>query len=293
MKKIFFAGMTLCLFFLWACATESALVPPGGLSLDSQDGANTGAQDGAHTDTEDGASRKEAEDAWSLEEARKAVSGMYKGLMPYPGSDGLETVIRLRKDGSYILRSRVKGKADDTFEMSGNFDIDRNGLVSLDKEAVNTISRFYSFDPGQAALIQLDKNVRPISGDAAGRYLLKRFPAEITETYWKLVRLYGKPVVWTGEKKRQPHIILRIEGHKTFGHSGTNNFSGTYKVSDNGGIKFSPMRSTMIASPNMKIEMELYRALNEADSFTVSEESFALGVKGQPPSAEFEAVYLY
>jgi heat shock protein HslJ len=289
MKGIFFAGMAACLFFFWACATDSGLVPPGGYSPGSGDGSASRAD----ADARDTSAAAETGEAWSLEEARKAVAGMYKGLMPYPGSEGLETVIRLRKDGSYILRSRAKGRIDDTFEMKGTFDIDKNRIVSLDKEAVNTISRFYSFSPDPAALIQLDKNVRPVSGDASGRYILKKFPAEITETYWKLVRLYGKPVVWTGDKKREPHLILKIDGYKAFGHSGTNNFSGSYKVSDAAAIRFSPMKSTMIASPNMKIEMELYRALDEADSFTVDEETFTLGLKGQAPSAEFEAVYLY
>ncbi|MDR3201105.1 MAG: META domain-containing protein [Spirochaetales bacterium] len=277
MKKIVIAGAAALLVFLWSCTSQPDL-PSGGLSFGGSGSPQT-----------DG--NAEA-DSWNLEDARKAAAGMYKGLMPYPNSGGLETVVRLRKDGSYILRSRIIGSLEDTLDLRGNFDINRKGIITLDKTAVNTISPLYALSLNPAAITQLDAKGNPVSGDTAGRYILKKFPAEITETYWKLVSLYGQPVIWTGDTKREPHILLRLEGYKAFGHSGTNSFSGSYTVKDSGGISFSPMRSTMMASPNMKIEMDFYKALGEANSYTVDEEIFTIGVKGREPSAVFEAVYL-
>ncbi|MDR1932973.1 MAG: META domain-containing protein [Spirochaetales bacterium] len=304
MKKIIIAGAAAALFFfLWSCASQSALIPPGGLSFGGDGSSHSGGSSeadarensqSANSSEEDNskAANSTEEENWNLEEARKAAAGMYKGLMPYPGSEGLETVVRLRKDGTYLLRSRVLGKADDTVEVTGSFDINRKGIITLDKAAVNTLSPNYVLSAEPAAITQLDAQGKPVSGDAAGLYTLKRFPAEITETYWKLVSLYGKPVRWTGDIKREPHIILRLEGYKVFGHSGTNSFAGRYTVKPSGSISFSPMRASMIASPNMKIEMDLYQALNETNSYTLDEETFTIGIKGQPPSAVFQAVYL-
>lgn len=280
-------GAGLLLFFFWACATDNAAIPPGSLNFGSGESSRES------EDAESGIAGS-GEDSWSLEDARRAAAGLYKGIMPYPNSGGLETIIRLRENGTYMFRSRLVGRAENSFEMKGNFDIDRRGILRLDKTALDAVSPFYAFDGSRepATLTQLDTEARPFSGDEAGRYILKRFPAALTETYWKLTGLYGRPVVWTGDPKREPYIILKLEGAKVFGHSGTNTFSGTYKVRDGGGITFSSVRSTMIASPNMKIEMELYKALEETDSYTLQEDRLSIGARGRDPAAVFEAVYL-
>lgn len=293
MKRIMTAGAALLLFFLWACATDSGAIPPGSLSFGSGD-PQRGSGD---TDSADsGNSRNGAEaDSWTLAGARRAAAGLYKGIMPYPNSKGIETVIRLREDGSYILRSRIIGKVEDTFELQGNFDINREWIIRLDKSSANTVSPLYALDlsTDPPTLTQLDNQGQALAGDNPSGYILKKFPQAITETYWKLVRVSGNPVIWTGDRKREPHIILKLEGSKVLGHSGTNSFSGTYTVKDGGGISFSQIRSTMIASPNMKIEMELYKALDTADSYTINENGFSIGIKGKEPAAVFEAVYLY
>jgi heat shock protein HslJ len=289
MKKLSSMGVLLLLFF-WACGTDTGTLP-GGLKFgpDTQNGANADKNAAPDTDADSG----NGADSWSLEQALKAASGMYKGVMPYPDSKGIETIIRLRENGSYILRSRIVGKIDDTFELKGNFDINRKGIITLDKTAINTVSPLYALDLASdpATLTQLDNQGKTLAADATG-YILKKFPSEITETYWKLVSLYGKPVIWTGDIKREPHIILQLEGAKVFGHSGTNTFAGTYTVKDDRLLTFSPMRSTMIASPNMKIEMEFYKALGETTSYQLEEDRFSIGVKDRQPAAVFEAVYL-
>ncbi|MDR1626146.1 MAG: META domain-containing protein [Spirochaetia bacterium] len=291
MKRIVSAGAALLLFFFWACATDGAATAPGDLSSGSGDSRPGGGDTDPDTDSgnADGGAA-----SWSLDEARQTAAGLYKGIMPYPGSEGLETVIQLRQNGTYMIRSRVVGKVDNPVELTGTFDIDRNWIVRLDKTAVDTVSPVYVLDPGlePPTLTQLDNEAKPFSGDGSGRYVLKKFPAMITETYWKLVSIYGRQVVWTGDPKREPHIILRLDGYKISGHSGTNSFSGTYKVKDGNGISFPPMRSTMIASPNMKIEMDLYKAFDETDSYTLHENRFSIGKRGREPSAVFEAVYL-
>jgi heat shock protein HslJ len=285
MKKIIFWVISVCVVCVFSCTTQ-----PGAESgiTDSFSGSG-GADAHANANRNPGADADEG-DAWDEEAARKAAAGVYRGILPYPNTDGVETIINIKKDGTYLFRSRAVGNPDDTFEMKGRYNLNRKGIVTLDRTGEQSVSALYT--AGRDIITQLDSAGQAIPGDSAGRFILKRIPAEITETYWKLTALYGSPVVWTGSPAREPHIILKLEGFRVFGHSGTNSFSGTYILKDGGGILFSKMASTMIASPNMNIERTLYKAFGEANSYTIDEGVFTLGEKGKAPAAVFEAVYL-
>jgi len=52
----------------------------------------------------------------------------------------------------------------------------------------------------------------------------------ITEKYWKLVEINGKPLVWGDDTKREPHIILKDEGNRVIGNGGCNTLSGSYEI---------------------------------------------------------------
>jgi heat shock protein HslJ len=287
MKKIIFPVIIFFIVCICSCATK----PGTDLGLTgSSSGSGGGADTDANANPKPDGDDRDRDGEWDEEAARKAAAGVYRGLVPYPNTDGVETIITIKKDGTYLFRSRVVGKPDDTFEMNGRYNLNREGIVVLDKTGEQSTSSIYTTGPD--ILTQLDSKGQAIPEDSAGRYILKRIPAEITETYWKLISLYGSPVVWTGSPTREPHIILRLGGFRVFGHSGTNSFSGTYVLKDGGGISFSKVISTMVASPNMHIERGLYKALGETNSFTIDEGIFTLGEKGKEPAAVFEAVYL-
>ena len=117
----------------------------------------------------------------------------------------------------------------------------------------------------------------------------------ITEKYWKLVEINGKPVVWGDDTKREPHIILKDEGNRVIGNGGCNTLSGSYEIDSAANrIKFSQMASTMMACLNMEIEDELKRALEMADNYSLSSDGkfLSLNRARMAPLARFEVVYL-
>ena len=116
----------------------------------------------------------------------------------------------------------------------------------------------------------------------------------ITEKYWKLIEINGKPVVADESMRREAFIILKNEDRRVNGNGGCNTLNGAYEISEGNRIKFSQMASTMMACLNMEIEDGLKRALEMADNYTVSADGkyLSLNKARMAPLARFEVVYL-
>ena len=117
----------------------------------------------------------------------------------------------------------------------------------------------------------------------------------ITEKYWKLVEINGKPLVWSDDTKREPHIILKDKDSRVIGNGGCNTLSGSYEIDSAANrIKFSQMVSTMMVCLNMEVENELKRALEMADNYSLSADGkyLSLNRARMAPLVRFEVVYL-
>jgi uncharacterized lipoprotein YbaY/heat shock protein HslJ/uncharacterized lipoprotein NlpE involved in copper resistance len=116
--------------------------------------------------------------------------------------------------------------------------------------------------------------------------------AELTDTYWKLVQLNGKKIPIAPSHKRQIRITLASEGSLLIGFSGCNQFSGTFKQTENK-LSFSQMAGTMMAcvAPYMKLEQMVFKMLDETFSYRIEGEKLFL-LKADQIIACFEAVYL-
>jgi len=120
-------------------------------------------------------------------------------------------------------------------------------------------------------------------------------PGGITEKYWKLIEINGKPVVWDESATREAFIILKDNDNRVNGHGGCNTLSGTYEIDRTASrIKFSQMASTMMACLNMEVENNLKRALEMADNYSLSADGkyLSLNRARMAPLARFEVVYL-
>src|SRR5690606_13217604 len=114
------------------------------------------------------------------------------------------TVITLNKDMTYEVRRKYLGKQDSVFFSEGIFSWNTQGsAVSLNEETPSL------FQVGENKLVQLDIEGRKITGNLADKYILTKIPAGITEKYWKLTELSGKPV--QAGNNKEPHIILKAE----------------------------------------------------------------------------------
>ena len=119
-------------------------------------------------------------------------------------------------------------------------------------------------------------------------------PEGITEKYWKLVEINGKPVI-LDEASKGAFIILKNVENRVNGSGGCNTLTGTYQLDAAvQRIKFLQMVSTMMACLNMDVENELKRVLETADSYALSPDgkNLFLNRARMAPLAKFEVVYL-
>jgi len=117
----------------------------------------------------------------------------------------------------------------------------------------------------------------------------------ITDKYWKLIELNGKPVVLDESFKREPFFILRTEERRVNGHGGCNTFFGTFEIDTaTKRIKFSQMSTTMMMCLNMEIEDGMKKVFEMADNYSLSPDGkfLSLNRARMAPLARFEVVYL-
>jgi putative lipoprotein len=115
---------------------------------------------------------------------------------------------------------------------------------------------------------------------------------ELTERYWKLTELNGKPAL-TPKHGREAHLRLRAEGREAGGSTGCNSFGGKYEL-DGDRIRFSRMVSTLMACDDPDInaqEAAFLRMLETADRAVAVGDELTL-YAGERTAAWFVAVWL-
>jgi len=115
--------------------------------------------------------------------------------------------------------------------------------------------------------------------------------ASLKETYWKLTELNGQPIKVPGPDKREIHIILK-NGDRLQGFAGCNNIMGSFELKNESSITFSGVASAMMACPDMNMEDNLKKILQEVDNYTIKGNTLSLNKARMAPLAQFEAVYL-
>lgn len=111
----------------------------------------------------------------------------------------------------------------------------------------------------------------------------------LTNTYWKLVELYGATVE-PGEGK-ELHMILRGDD-QVGGYAGCNQFTGSVTVTGDG-LAFGPIASTRrMCAEAMQQEDAFLQALESAHRFDISGEDLAIENAGGEIVMRFVAVHL-
>ncbi|MBT2773748.1 META domain-containing protein [Halomonas sp. ISL-60] len=115
----------------------------------------------------------------------------------------------------------------------------------------------------------------------------------LVNTYWKLTRLNGAPVV-THENVREAHLVLHQDASRLAGATGCNTLMGSYLL-ENEHIEFSQIASTKMACPTtqMKTESDFLASLKQVTAWHVDGAMLVLSDANSKPLATFEAVYLY
>ena len=220
-------------------------------------------------------------------------NGTYKGVTPCADCEGIETVITLNPDKTYSLSTRYLGKKETrTNVKSGSFEWSADGGSVTLKGITNGPSQY---KVGENKLFQLDMQGKMIEGALASKYILtKQFSdtatvanTPITETYWKLTELLGKPIDTT--IKRKPLFLQFDPNGSVTGSGGCNNISGTYTADPNGKMTLSKMISTRMACPAMQDESAFLQALSKVNTYIVAGDQLQLTTGKMAPMLVFEA----
>lgn len=213
--------------------------------------------------------------------------GTYTGIMPCADCEGISTAITLKKDLTFVLRTKYLGKSDSVYESTGTFAWNKEGNKITLSGSEPTV-----YFVGENTLSQMDKSGNQIVGATTGKYILQKSMAVITEKYWKLTELMGKPIIMNETMAKEPHIIFHTADNRVNGNSSCNSFMGSYELKEGNRITLSKLAGTMMACPDMSIESEFLKILEMADNYYVTEDTLILNKAKMAPLARFTAVYL-
>jgi heat shock protein HslJ len=115
-------------------------------------------------------------------------------------------------------------------------------------------------------------------------------PPPLENTYWKLTRLDGKPVM-TPANAREAYVVLKAPNQLT-GHAGCNRLGGRYLLK-RGELGFrGAVMTRMACLVEQDTESKLMKALKETSNWSIEGQYLHLfNAEGQQ-LARFEAVYL-
>ena len=218
-------------------------------------------------------------------------AGTYKGTLPCADCEGIETTVYLDGDLSYQIATRYLGKSKEVNTQKGTFSWSKDGSMITLNRATNSEAAA-RFKVAEGKLISLDTKGAPITGALADKYILQKEAVVITEKYWKLLSLAGKPVAPPEEGRKEAHFILKTNDNRVQGNGSCNTFSATYKISAGNAISFSPVISTRMACAGKNPEGDFFKALETANHYTLThEDTLILRRDKEAPLAKFAAVY--
>ena len=97
-------------------------------------------------------------------------AGIYKGVVPCADCEGIETVLILNGDNSYLLRTNYLGKPDaQAIEKTGSFTWNAAGNTVILGNIENAPNQYFI---GENQVIQLDLSGNRITGGLADKYIL-------------------------------------------------------------------------------------------------------------------------
>lgn len=123
---------------------------------------------------------------------------------------------------------------------------------------------------------------KPAAGDATD--------APITDTYWRLTELMGKPVAATAADKKEIYLWLKKDGNLQ-AFAGCNGVGGRFEFKPGSQIAFSNIMGTMMACDDLANENKLLDALRQTDNYIHHGKVLLLNKGKKAPLARFEANY--
>jgi len=232
--------------------------------------------------------------------------GVYRGVLPCADCEGIQTMLHLKKDLTYVKSIQYQGRSSDLITQNGSFQWNREGtiltLMPWEKEEISDETTAGAkgkeqekemYRLGENELLMLDHQGKRIEGTLAQKYVLKKYDydKDIREKYWRLITLYGKPITESENQKREAHFVLRSKDKRVLGHGGCNAFSGSYELFEGNRIQFSPLASTQMACAEINHESDFFKAIQSADNYIIKGDTLILTKGKMAPMMRLVAVY--
>lgn len=199
-------------------------------------------------------------------------TGTYEGTVPCADCEGIETSITLNHDLTYIVKTKYLGKDEGVFERRGTFAWNEAGGAIVLDDTSGGPNRYLV---GENALFQLDREGNRIAGDLAEKYVLRKSaetaaPAPdilSANSPWRLIELVGEPVPRPAGGGEAPFLVFEPDGGRIHGNGGCNSFFGHCEYMAGDRLRFSSIASTKKACPDMTVESEFLKILENADNY--------------------------
>ena len=212
--------------------------------------------------------------------------GTYQGTLPCADCEGILTEIILRGDESFTMTTQYLGKTDDTKISSGSFEWDTSGSnITLNSDPN------LQYKVGEFVLFKLDNEGNRITGELSENYILRKIDDQITERYWKLTSLNGKPITMTETQPREAHFILKNQEQQVKGHTGCNAMNGKFETGPDRKLTFKGMISTRRACMDVPYEGEFTQMLDKVRTYSLVGDTLILRSESDAELAKLYSVY--
>jgi heat shock protein HslJ/uncharacterized lipoprotein NlpE involved in copper resistance len=214
--------------------------------------------------------------------------GIYTGIIPCADCEGIQTLIKLNDDLSYIWKTRYLGKDETIFGTTGNFDWSDDGSsITLINNTEDQSGP--SWLVGENMLFMLDADGNRITGELAAMYNLEKVGPELDGPAWILISAGGAEISDDIFPAGAPRILFDAESSRISGFAGCNRLTGTYTAGENYSLTLGPIATTKIACQAMEGEQMFLGLLNGTGSYRVTSESLTLFNSSGVELARFEA----
>lgn len=228
--------------------------------------------------------------------------GVYRGVLPCADCEGIQTMIHLKNDLTYIKSTQYLGKSSELLIQNGSFQWNKEGtiitLMPWEKEDIQETtsakpSANQLFLVGENQIVLLDDNGKRVQGPLEKNYILikQALDTDIREKYWKLIELQGKAILPNDNQKRETHFVLRTKDQRIIGHGGCNAFSGAYELLEGNKIRFTSLSSTEMACATIEYETDFFKAIQACDNYSIKGDTLSLNKARMAPLARLVAVY--
>lgn len=195
--------------------------------------------------------------------------GIYAGTIPCADCAGILTNIAINKDNTYQMTTKYDGKSEQVMVSSGTYSWDTTSSVIMLKEK-DSDNSVVLYKVGENTMTKLDMEGKPITGELASTYVLKKMPTDLIGNKWKLIELNGMPLKIDATPHKEAMIVFDFSTLRFSGDGGCNKISGSFILQSGNRIVFSQAISTMMACPDMKIESQLLKVLQATDNYAIN-----------------------